>query len=206
LKYRTVDYSDIPQLVEIMRLTRASIARATSPRVLSAFCRDACARRRPPCLTIVIAEQVSGIAGYVVSEVGGQAYWRAFARRHPLAAGMLAWKRAAKPGSRHAASATIEVLAAQNEGRTWQDPGLHIARIQQIAVHPDCRGRGVATELYRQLFAALEPLGVTRVDANIDLENTASLRLHEQSGWQVIKRGNHYFATIDLKTGAAPPA
>jgi ribosomal protein S18 acetylase RimI-like enzyme len=198
--YRRLEPQDIARLIPVMTATRGSIARATAPGILRAFCRDACQRRRPPCLVIVIAEETPDLAGYVVAEIGGEEYWRAFARRHPLAAARILWKRARKRFHR-AAQPVVQPAALPVESppdRGWQDSGRHIARVQQIAVHPDYRGRGVAARLYAELFAALRPLGIARADANIDADNEASVALHRRTGWTVVARGTHYFATIDL--------
>ncbi|MGH9839389.1 MAG: GNAT family N-acetyltransferase [Blastocatellia bacterium] len=200
MNFRTIAKRDIPMLVRVMVETRGSIARATAPGVLRALCRDACDHHPPPCLVIVLAAEERGIAGYVVAEIGGAEYWKAFAKRHPLAAAKILWKRAIKrfKRSRQATSPAPPPAASPASDRKWQDPGLHIARVQQIAVHPEFRGRGVGTRLYEQLFAVVRPLGVSRVDANIDADNAASVALHHRSGWRVVELPDHFFATIDL--------
>ncbi len=202
MNIRRIAESDIPELVRVMIQTRGSIARATAPAILRALCRDACRNRQPPCLVIVVAEEERGIAGYVAAEIGGAAYWKAFARRHPLAAAQILWKRAIKRFKQSLRPAPVQPPQATSPvtecGRTWQDPGLDIARVQQIAVHPEHRGRGVGARLYQQLFAAVRPLGVNRVDAQIDADNAASVALHRRSGWTVADRRDHFFATIDL--------
>jgi len=206
--FRSISEGDIPQLVWVMVETRGSVAGTTSPAALRALCRDACRNRKPPCLMIVIAEEERGIAGYVVAVIGGADYWRGFARRHPLAAARILWKRAIKrfvrlwratpPTPRPVASPAPVAISASESGRTWQDRGLNIARVQQIAVHPYYRGRGVGTRLYEQLFATARRLGVNRVDAHIDLNNDASVALHRRSGWTVVKLRGHFFATIAI--------
>ncbi|MGH9934794.1 MAG: GNAT family N-acetyltransferase, partial [Blastocatellia bacterium] len=164
-----------------------------------------------PCLMIEIAEEERGIAGYVVAEIGGADYWRGFVRRHPLAAARILWKRAIKRFVRLRRATPLErgrratpppprpvASPANDSERTWQDRGLNIARVQQIAVHPEYRERGVGTRLYERLFDSARRLGVNRVDAHIDLNNDASVALHRRSGWTVVKRRDYFFATIDL--------
>src|SRR5215813_11940500 len=152
---RNIAERDIPKFVGLMSETRGSIAQATAPAILRALCRDACRNRRPPCLVIVVAEEERGIAGYVVAEIGGATYWKAFARRHPLAAAKILWRRAIKRFKRSSRPAPVRLpretfarppkeTSPVNEtarmwDRTWQDQGLHIARVQQIAVRPSHR-------------------------------------------------------------------
>src|SRR5262245_32322899 len=171
---RNIAESDIPELVGVMSETRGSVAQATDPAILRALCRDACRNRKPPCLVIVVAEEERGIAGYAVAEIGGATYWKAFARRHPLAAAQILWKRVIKRFKRSSRPAPVQppreasawppketspvTEPARMWDRTWQDQGLHIARVQQIAVRPSHRGRGVGARLYEQLFAAVLPL------------------------------------------------
>jgi hypothetical protein len=57
----------------------------------------------------------------------------------------------------------------------------------------------VAIELYRYLYGFLQNLGVTRIDANIDKYNIASIRMHHNAGWAISTNGSHLFATIDLR-------
>lgn len=192
----------------------ASVARSTSPEVFRAVCRDACTRRKPPCFSIVVTEEEEKLAGYVVAHIGGPAFWRAFAFRHPMIAGKILLKRGTRllhwprqnprtkpvPPSPPSASSKRQFafVLADGGSRSWQDPGLRIARIQHIGVHPDHRGRGVATRLYQGLFTTLIEIGVTRVDANIDRDNVASLRMHHRTGWRIVDKHGYFFATIDL--------
>ncbi len=213
--YRTINANDIPQLVQLMVRVGASVARGTSDVIFQAVCRDACARRKPPCFTIVVSEEEERLAGYVVAHIGGPAFWRAFALRHPMIAGKILLKRVAsllhqlrrnmrtKPPSSPSATSSASqrqftFVLADDGSRSWQDPGMQIARIQHIGVHPDYRARGVATRLYQRLFTTLMEVGVTRVDANIDRDNVVSLQMHHQTGWRIVDKHSYFFATIDI--------
>ena len=214
---RNLTANDIPQLVQLMVRAGASVARSTSPEVFQAVCRDACARRKPPCFSIVVTEEEEKLAGYVVAHIGGPAFWRAFAFRHPMIAGKILLKRGTRllhrlrqnpwtkpvppsspPASSDASPNQFTFVLADDGSRSWQDSGLRIARIQHIGVHPDYRGRGVGTRLYQRLFTTLTEIGVTRVDANIDRNNVASLRMHHRTGWRIVDKQGYFFATIDL--------
>lgn len=55
-----------------------------------------------------------------------------------------------------------------------------------VYCHPDARGRGYGTALYRALFAALEGEDVHTIVAGVSLPNAASLSLHERFGFQPV--------------------
>jgi GNAT superfamily N-acetyltransferase len=204
---RLLEPTEVNEAAQLMKQAGASFARGTSLALFQTLCRDACQHRRPPCLAIVVAEQNGQLIGYVITHIGGPAYFRAFSRRHPLTAGKLIWKRLARRWRPRAAQPlqtakpakpALAFVKTTGLQRTWDEPGLHIARVQHIGVHPDQRGGGVGKQLYQQLFASLRGYGVRRVDANIDLDNVASLWLHERTGWQVYDNGDHFYATIEL--------
>ncbi|MFI7243154.1 GNAT family N-acetyltransferase [Streptomyces qinglanensis] len=55
-----------------------------------------------------------------------------------------------------------------------------------VYVHPEARGRGVATALLGALIDSTEAAGVWTVQSGIFPENTASLAVHERAGFRVI--------------------
>ena len=55
-----------------------------------------------------------------------------------------------------------------------------------VYCHPDARGRGCGTALYRALFAALEREDVHTIVAGVSLPNPASLSLHERFGFRLV--------------------
>ena len=207
MQYRLLKPTEINEAAQLMARAGASFARGTAPALFQTLCRDACQHRQPPCLAIVVAEENKQLIGYVITHIGGPAYFRAFARRHPLAAGKLLWKRLTRRmrfRTTPAATTTKPVkpalpfIKSTRAPGTWDEAGLHIARVQHIGVHPDWRGAGVGRQLYEQLFVSLRGFGVTRVDANIDLDNLASLWLHERTDWQVYDQGDHFYALREL--------
>jgi L-amino acid N-acyltransferase YncA len=71
-----------------------------------------------------------------------------------------------------------------------------------VYVHPDARGRGVATALLRALIASTEAAGIWTVQSGIFPENTASLALHERCGFRVVgtreRIGRHHGVWRDV--------
>lgn len=62
------------------------------------------------------------------------------------------------------------------------------AKLVQIWVHPDARGRGVATRLIAKSFEAVVEHGFRRSYARIWHSNTPSLKAFERAGWTRIAR------------------
>ncbi|GGT22558.1 N-acetyltransferase [Streptomyces tanashiensis] len=55
-----------------------------------------------------------------------------------------------------------------------------------VYVHPDARGRGVATTLLTALIESTEAAGIWTIQSGIFPENTASLAVHARAGFRVI--------------------
>ncbi|MFI9119701.1 GNAT family N-acetyltransferase [Streptomyces bikiniensis] len=55
-----------------------------------------------------------------------------------------------------------------------------------VYVHPDARGRGVASTLLKALVDSTEAAGIWTIQSGIFPENTASLTVHERAGFRVI--------------------
>ncbi|MDT9686350.1 N-acetyltransferase family protein [Streptomyces sp. TRM76323] len=55
-----------------------------------------------------------------------------------------------------------------------------------VYVHPDARGRGVASALLAALVDSTEAAGIWTVQSGVFPENTASLALHERAGFRVV--------------------
>ncbi|MFE6100785.1 GNAT family N-acetyltransferase [Streptomyces laurentii] len=55
-----------------------------------------------------------------------------------------------------------------------------------VYVHADARGRGVASALLKALIASTEAAGIWTIQSSVFPENTASLALHERTGFRVI--------------------
>ena len=57
--------------------------------------------------------------------------------------------------------------------------------VEEVAVHPDHRRRGVATALYRALGDAARAAGAKAVLTRLDRDDAAALALHRRVGFQV---------------------
>ncbi|MFF9817152.1 GNAT family N-acetyltransferase [Streptomyces sp. NPDC014006] len=55
-----------------------------------------------------------------------------------------------------------------------------------VYVHPDARGRGVASTLLKALIDSTEAAGIWTIQSGIFPENTASISLHQRAGFRVI--------------------
>lgn len=55
-----------------------------------------------------------------------------------------------------------------------------------VYVHPDARGRGIASALLTALVDSTEAAGIWTVQAGIFPENTASLTIHQRAGFRII--------------------
>lgn len=61
------------------------------------------------------------------------------------------------------------------------------AVILKIAVHPDHRGRGIATRLISAALARLEKLKVTEVELHVDIVQRGAIELYQRFGFQIRK-------------------
>jgi phosphinothricin acetyltransferase len=87
------------------------------------------------------------------------------------------------------------VVAADEDGTCvgyasssrWRPKPAYDTTVEvSVYCHPDARGRGVGTALYRTLFGALEREDVQTLVAGVSLPNAASLSLHERFGFRPV--------------------
>ncbi|WP_405597323.1 GNAT family N-acetyltransferase [Streptomyces sp. NBC_01410] len=71
-----------------------------------------------------------------------------------------------------------------------------------VYVHPDTRGRGVASTLLNALIASTEDAGIWTIQSGIFPENTSSLALHARAGFRIIgtreRVGRHHGVWRDV--------
>ncbi|MEU7007543.1 N-acetyltransferase family protein [Streptomyces sp. NPDC046332] len=71
-----------------------------------------------------------------------------------------------------------------------------------VYVHPDARGRGVASSLLTALVESTEAAGIWTIQSGIFPENAASLAVHERAGFRVIgtreRIGRHHGVWRDV--------
>jgi ribosomal-protein-alanine N-acetyltransferase len=61
------------------------------------------------------------------------------------------------------------------------------AIILKIAVHPDHRGKGVATRLIEAALAELKKRAIREVELHVDIVRRGAIRLYEQFGFRIRK-------------------
>ena len=61
--------------------------------------------------------------------------------------------------------------------------GSVVAKLDDVSVKDDRRGRGVGTELVKQLKEQLRHEAVTRIDVAVHVENPAARRFYEKAGF-----------------------
>ena len=61
------------------------------------------------------------------------------------------------------------------------------AVILKIAVHPDHRGRGIATRLIRAVLARLRELHMREVELHVDIVKRGAIHLYEELGFKIRK-------------------
>lgn len=71
-----------------------------------------------------------------------------------------------------------------------------------VYVHPDARGRGVASALLKALVESTEAAGIWTIQSGIFPENAASLAVHERAGFRVLgtreRIGRHHGVWRDV--------
>ncbi|MFL5741001.1 MAG: arsinothricin resistance N-acetyltransferase ArsN1 family B [Flavisolibacter sp.] len=60
-----------------------------------------------------------------------------------------------------------------------------------VYIHPDYKGKGVGSQLYKALFALLTVQGMRTAYAGITLPNDASVRIHERLGFEFFALYDH---------------
>ncbi len=80
-------------------------------------------------------------------------------------------------GSRLVGFVDCFATAAQDGAVRWE--------VDLLGVHPDCRGRGIATHLVSAAVEAGRDFGAMRMRALVKVDNTASLRTFQRCGFKL---------------------
>lgn len=176
-------------------LTRLSVSFAgiTSRAMCRAMCVSSVRRGVP---MILVARREGHVVGLAIAAYDTETFWHGFFLRHPVLALIAVVQRFARRQGATGAAAG----ARRTDGRpSWSDAGPLIAKILFVGVDTEHRSRGLAARLYGDLMLRLARRGVTRIDARIGAKNTASLRLHERTGWTLRPDDGVVFATRSLR-------
>jgi GNAT superfamily N-acetyltransferase len=189
-RLRRVDVDGARQLLTRMSVSFAGI---TSRAMCRAICVSSAKRGAP--LIIVARRDDHEVVGLAIAAYDTETFWHGFFLRHPLLAAAAILKRLGHRSAPASASSSIPAVGRP----TWADAGPRIAKILFVGVDARHRSRGLAARLYGDLMLRLARRGVTRVDARIGAANTASLRLHERTGWTLRPDDGVVFATRSLR-------
>jgi phosphinothricin acetyltransferase len=95
------------------------------------------------------------------------------------------------------AAADGSVLGYSTTSR-WRPKAAYDTTVESsVYCHPDAVGRGIGTQLYAALFAAIADEDVHRVVAGIGQPNPASVALHERFGFRQVG----VFSSVGRKFG-----
>lgn len=61
--------------------------------------------------------------------------------------------------------------------------------LKDLAVHPECRRRGIGLNLLRHVFGAFRARGAPHLDLKVDAWNGPAIRLYERAGMQRVPLG-----------------
>ncbi len=67
------------------------------------------------------------------------------------------------------------------------------ADVMNVAVHPDCRRRGIAEKLIHTLVAELTSRGVRALTLEVRASNDPAINLYEKLGFQQVGRRKNYY-------------
>lgn len=175
-------------------LVRLAVAFAgvASPSLSEAICKESIRRGSP--LILVVASRGDDVFGLAIAVRDHARFWKSFLVRHPLQALRVGWRRTGMARHEHGIGGGHHPALTPS----WSDAGPEIAKVLFIGVAPEDRREGCGQRLYAELFRHLRESGATRIDARIDIDNHASIRLHEATGWSVWRDGSSAFATRRL--------
>jgi len=84
--------------------------------------------------------------------------------------------------------------------------------ILRVAVHPGCRGQGVATRLIESAIGAFRGMDIREVEIDVEIVKTGAVRLYERVGFRIIRgipmdenntmsneNGSFYIMKMDLR-------
>ncbi len=67
----------------------------------------------------------------------------------------------------------------------WEDTKR--ALILRIAVHPDCRNRGIATRLIEAAIGKFRDMGIREVELDVEIVKRGAIQLYERVGFRTVR-------------------
>lgn len=203
---RTLTIDDVAVTVALMGKFEVSVKGVKSRALHEALCNDAL---RVKGITIIVPVIGDTVVGLQVTITNWKSYWRGFARRHPwvsltiilsIIRRILISKAKTKQHIELVSGFDYEAyVSPMPSGRSWGDSSESIAKTLFIGVDEHYRGMGVGKRLDRKTFDELRRQGVERLDCHVPLRNIPSIKLHHATGWRIERKGNEFFATVDLR-------
>lgn len=202
IEVQGIDRGSVAGAAALLSELRVSFAGAVSETLSRAICAEGIGNRR---VVALVAREGEQIAGAVVAIIDARRFWKVFALRHPglgIGIGLSRLGRLAPHTAAGVPPPAEPPIALPRTGRdtpSWAQNGPAIAKVNYVAVSERCRGRGVGRLLYLRMLEELARRGVRRVDARIDLDNVASIRLHQATGWTLYRDERGVFATLAVE-------
>ena len=78
-------------------------------------------------------------------------------------------------------------------GAAYPQTSFDEADVMNVAVHPDCRRRGIAEKLIHTLVAELTSRGVRALTLEVRASNDPAINLYEKLGFQQVGRRKNYY-------------
>ena len=169
---------DVPA---IARLHRRSLPDAFLPRLGDAFLRRLYrAMIADPQAVVLVARSARGLLGFAAGTASVGRFYRRFAVRHGVAAGISALPRLLRRGL---------LRRLWETARYPQDSGsMPEAELLAIAVAPGARSAGLGESLVRPLLRELGARGVGEVKVVVGADNEGANRFYERLGFRPIGR------------------
>jgi GNAT superfamily N-acetyltransferase len=152
-----------------------------------ALYRAMCSSSEVCCVTARAGEDLAGIA---LVEFNRRWLWR-----RPLLVARMVMSRLRSKNAARGESAAPPLALPKNPPIHWSD---RAPRVLFIGVAPSWRGKGVGKSLYEAMFDEIRRRSHKYLLARIAPDNTASLRLHEETGWALYEDDGVVFAVKSL--------
>ena len=205
-EFRLMTPGDESEVLALMLQSGFPISGLVTRSMYLSLCRDALAN---PNVQIAVATVENQIAAFLLTITDWTCYWRQFILRHPVLGLRIIRKRLKKHGksedvwpklSNDDRQYVTSIISDSPSGRNWSDSSPSIAKGVFLQVDPRFRGRHLSVDLYLYLMDHLANLGVTRIDAKVDLTNRRAMPLHVSVGYRLERSGNSLFATKNLSS------